>query len=461
MNATVNSVLKDVGRVYAAVKHGWLIVVASMAICLSLAVTYLVFASRSYKAQARLLVMQQEDQPVQLGSSQEQRGSKPEDKDYVATQSGVIASPLIIERAIKSIGLHNLPCLHKSVAGKDPVDVVATKLEVYRPDRSASIIQIDYIGRSPSEATRLVQALIDSYQQFLLCDIYGQTNEQIIHLISSSESDLNTDVATLEQQYIAFKREHPEIISISKPGQTGRTVAVDRLDHLTTAVSELEIRELRLRAQLDLSRKLVKSDANLWAIAYAIGELGNNTGELLRTLDQHVNPVNGNEYLRQLIQEQQRLVEQNGSGSSKVLELQDRIQRLQSQTRDVSGADTRDLLRSLEQTLDGVKALLSNYHGLLHAEVQRVNEAEILALTEDNLRTNLERQRALVNTVMDQRKHARLVSGYNLASFRVIASPSCTGKPISPIISLTVALSMFVGFSTGCGLSFWKFNTWK
>jgi uncharacterized protein involved in exopolysaccharide biosynthesis len=266
-------------------------------------------------------------------------------------------------------------------------------------------------------------------------------------LIDHSKGDLQEELEGLGRKYVEFRRAHPGLMTADKQGHT---VNAERLEGWSKAATDTEIKAVRVKAQLEMSRALAGEGTGLWAIAYAISELGNGTGELIRSLDSRAMQIGGSDYLRSLVQEQQKLAEENGAQSTKVVELQDRIARVQERSRGASDSDMHGLIRSMEQTLERLDTMQAEYESLFAGGLKKVSEDEIALLEEEILKSTWDRHRMLFNTVMDQLKQAQLISNYNAISFQTIEAPRSTARPISPIPGLILGLGTLGGCLLGC-----------
>ena len=132
-----------------------------------LGVVYSVMATPMYESFADVLVVHKSPQAV-TGDNQYESGFE----DYLATHLAMIASPLIVERAIKS---HDLASLESFADVEDPeeelVDVIIGGLEVEGGSRDLgesadSIMTVAFSCRVPEDAPLVVQALLDSYEEF-------------------------------------------------------------------------------------------------------------------------------------------------------------------------------------------------------------------------------------------------------------------------------------------------------
>jgi uncharacterized protein involved in exopolysaccharide biosynthesis len=135
--------------------------------CLALASVYLVVDTRVYQATARLLILRHGGRPIDIGNGGPSRLAEEAD-DYIPTQAMIVSSPAVVGRAIRSIGLENLPSLaDPRRTGRSPVQRAIKNLTITRPDRQARVLQLEYRARSPGEAARMLRAITESYQAFL------------------------------------------------------------------------------------------------------------------------------------------------------------------------------------------------------------------------------------------------------------------------------------------------------
>src|SRR4029078_11232319 len=78
-------------------------------------------------------------------------------------------------------------------------------------------------------------------------------------------------------------------------------------------------------------------------------------------------------------------------------------------------------------------------------------KAEADLLTESNLRNNLERRRALFNTVVDQLKQAQFVGDYSGIRAQTIEPPNAPRAPVAPRPVLVLLLALAAGLLIGFG----------
>ena len=145
---------------------------------------------------------------------------------------------------------------------------VVERMNVKLPDETARIIDIGYGADSRGEAARVVNAVIESYNQFLR-DHYQKNNNQAISLIIKARDELSKELKDLERQYLEFRQKNPAYSTEEK----GRTFIARRLDQWDQMANQMLARVLQVRAQLDLGQKLADEGAGTATITNALNQL--------------------------------------------------------------------------------------------------------------------------------------------------------------------------------------------
>jgi uncharacterized protein involved in exopolysaccharide biosynthesis len=188
-------------------------------------------------------------------------------------------------------------------------------------------------------------------------------------------------------------------------------------------------------------------------MTHAMNQLGAESNGALVAYSAGTAGQGGSEYLRQLRQEQEQLSERYGPQYSKVRELEEQISRAKERVRNSRGradqGDAADLIGALEQSLKASQAMRAEIAKLQERDIDLARKAEGDQLTEANLRSNLERRRALANAVADQLKQAQFVRDYSNINFRTIEPVNAGPGPVSPRARPTLMLAVFVGLLLG------------
>ena len=137
------------------------------------------------------------------------------------------------------------------------------------------------------------------------------------------------------------------------------------------------------------------------------------------------------------------------------MELQAQISRAQERTREARGRleqpDVRSLLASIEQSLKSVEILEDELGKRFEQDLEKTKQVESDLLVESNLRANMERQRALFNSVVNQLKEAQFAGDFNSIRSEIIEPANSLRRPVSPRISLILAMALVLGCLVGSG----------
>ena len=449
--------LATVVRHYLGViRRRWRLVVSSVAACCVMAGVYLACSARLYEATARILILPHAARP--LGAAGDEAAHHPEAReDFIPTQIAILQSQSVVGRAIASIGPEGLPTL--SLGGKLCAIPALTRkaikdyLKVSRPDKAALTVAINFRAGTPEEAIRFVDEIIRSYKQFLE-EKNKDGNHQVIALVSKARDELGRQLGQLEAKYLEFQQSHPHLLELVNDG-AGHPILGSRLQDLERAANELALKALKLKSQLDLGHKLAEQGPELWSIAFAIAQLGGDPGAALVAPSPGAALASSSDYVRQLIKEQQELVAQHGAGFSKVRELQDLINEAEQRANDsavhLDRGKVRQLLASIELSLAAVEELRAEIGRQYQKEMERSKKLLADVARGRELRSSLERQKALSASVVDQLKRAELGAGPGDVRAQIIEPASSSKTPVAPRTDLTLALALLAGVALGVG----------
>jgi capsular exopolysaccharide synthesis family protein len=423
-------------------RRGWRLVALAVIACATLAVVYLARASRLYQATAQVLVLQQGGRPLSVGGADPMKVLNQD--DLITTHALVIASPLVVGRALEAVP----PARRPSLAGAaDPVKAALERLKVTRPDRTAKILKLSYRAGSPEEAVRTVAAILESYQRFL-ADSYQKNNNEVVALITKARDELGRDIEALQGEYLKLY-EGEQGFTVD---ESGRSFVSRRLEQWDREANDAMVKAIRLRSQLRLVRTLSDQGAGLFAVTQAVEHLG--AGPVGLAAGAGSAQGLSSDYLRQLIQQQQELTEKYGPEYAKVRDLQSQIERVQRSARDTRGrlerAEVGELAGALEESLKLIEGLRDEYKSRFAQELGQAKEAEDARIKEATLRTNLERHQALFNSVVEQLKQAEFTSDFSTVTAETIEPPNAGAGPVSPRVTITLAMALAGGLALGC-----------
>lgn len=431
-------------------RRRWRLILYSVIACVTVMGLYCLSAQKIYQSTTRLLILQQGARPINVTSNDPARPSEGDDY-FIPTQSQIISSPLVVQGAIDSVGLAKLPSLTKpSVVRKQrrPVDEAIECLRVSRPDRQAKVLVVDYWADSAEESEVMLKAITESYRQ-TLSDTYQKKSSETIQLIDRARADLTNELKEMEAKYVEFRRTMP----VATGDESTRSLMAMRLERSSVALKEASDNARRLKFQLDLGKRLAEQGMELWAVAHAINQLGGDSSSLNAAVNSGLMLGLTTDYIRQLTAEQQELAERYGTSNARVREIQNMIVRIRESSKSSQGRmekeEIRDLIRSIAQGLRTAEALRDEATSQFKAELAEAKETEIQMLSGANLEAQLERRRALYNTVLDQLKQAEFVSDMSSVVSQVLEIPRALPEPTWPRTKLMLFAAGLLGMVAG------------
>ncbi|MHB1557202.1 MAG: polysaccharide biosynthesis tyrosine autokinase, partial [Isosphaeraceae bacterium] len=330
----------DLRAVAVIARQWWRILAVTTGVALAVATVYLVRAKPGFLGTSRLIVTVQGKAPLAVASGESGRIVESHE-DYLPTHALIIRSPAVVGRALQSIERDNL----------SPRAVIE-RLAVTRPDPMAKVLLVSYRSPDPAEALELVGAIIASYQEFL-DENSRKSNKDLSRLLSNARDGLGRELQDLEQQYLELKRAS----STLGIDEAGRSFPMRRLDQWDRAAGEAMIREVQLRTQLDLGRKLAAEGAATNTLAQALDQVGG--GLPASYWEARISP-------REQLEAELISVEVQANSAESVVDELDRAERSLSKNGNGSGIASSltsgpvDELTSLFLAQPGVEALVND-----------------------------------------------------------------------------------------------------
>ncbi len=445
--------LGEMIRFYISIfRRRWRIIGSTCLVFLLIAVAYILLTYRKYEATARVLVLQEGERPLSVSSNDPNRTIDPVD-DYIPTHALILSSQAVVGRAVETLGMENLPTLMDlKEKGKHPIEEAASNLlRVDRPDRMAKVIRLFYRAYTVEEAVRTLQAITESYKAYLTENL-TKNNNQIVRLIVKARDELESELENLEKKYLEFRQDKHVMLTDEK----GRSFATMQLEQVSQAANEAKIKAIQVQAQLELGRKLQLEGRGLWAIAHAMEQVGasqQQAGGLLANLSL-TNQSVPLEYLRILTTEQQQLTEKFGPKNARVMEIKELLDRAQEGVRDVRSrldrGEIQDLLAAVDTSCKSLGTIQAELKKEFEQGLDGAKRAETDLLLDSNLRANLDRQRLLFNTVVEQLKQAQFVNDYSSFTAHIIeVEPNWPLNAAYPRRSIVLAIALVLGGMIG------------
>lgn len=440
-------------------------VVLCMLTGVGLGVLYCALTSPVYESTADVLVVQKRPQAM-TGDRQYESGFE----DYIATHLAIITSPLIVERAIEASNLGSLQGFADLEYPEDElVDVIINNLEVEGGSRELgenadSIMSLAFRSHVPEDCPVVLQALLDSYEDFHH-EVYHGMTDSTVSLISQARDLLKNDIAQQEENYNAFRQTSPLVAK----GNDEINPLQDRLTTIEVQRSALLLRRSEIKWQLLALEQARKEGRGNQQMLEMVTELRAQS-----TADSTLPTVSTTleNQLIQMVDDEQKLLEHYGPNHPHLQNLRQRI----ADTRRLFVMPTAAHIPDLE-SVDGPAITLETadpvalYTDYLEQELKRMQiyedeltalyeqehdaarEHSIFQLKDESYRRGIERTEALYDVVVSRLQEASLIKDFGGFETRVIAWPRF-GMKVGPSLRIFLPVGAFAGMLLGFGWAF-------
>lgn len=200
-----------------------------------------------YVATGKILVSKKASVQLREGESQDAGGRG----EHIA----LIMSPLIVEKAVELGRLNELPSMRKS---KDVVEDIVTSLKVQRSagqDTSVlNVLDITYKATNRDDAKKVVDAIIQAYDEFL-GEIHRKRITELTKHIAEANGSLRDQIHNTERDYEAFRAQAPIHLKSQTRGPAGeRAGSASNIHQENLEVLDKERQQLLLRKSELLSQ---------------------------------------------------------------------------------------------------------------------------------------------------------------------------------------------------------------
>ncbi len=463
-------------------RQGWLIAACTM-LGLAGGIWYWGFAEIWHQSTARMLVTLKDPRLAEGGDSQ--WGESNVTDDILASHMQIVGSRRIVEAALSSANLMSLPSITARLGdGEDSVDYVIDHLLLTKGGegaaKTARSLNIGLVHTDPTDARRVLEAIVVQYEAFLDRQVEQVMNEAGT-LIIHAQQEVEHELAETQNTYLSLRRDAPllyhgdgssnvfmekfkrlqdELVSV----EIERSAVVTRLGKVQDAVAKYGLvpspeHSFELMALIDtksLERLGVFASLQLGTAATADFQASQPARlEEARTQFTH---------LLKLMADEQRVRSNFGPEHPDAVTLRQEIELVrsflderQSETA-FSGSESR-------LTPD---VLMKAYIGFLTNDVasldERRNELQALAreaekqskelvefeLKDQMLRAEIERKQQLFDGVVEQLRKLDTASGLSGYSHEVLEAPR-NGIPVWPSLPICCLCGLLLGGVFGAG----------
>ena len=413
----------------------------------------------TYQSTAELLVQSKQSPAF----SKETSRDRVNDEISTETHTQILLSPVILDKAIKRVGLNNLPSYNNL---ERPVDALQENLIVEEKELGSGVLRVKCLSKSDKECYELVTAIIESYFS-LLDESSDEIGQETADLIEQAKNELLQELAAKEQEYTKFKTSAPLL------WQDGK------------GVNPHQMRQIQLenaRAQLDIDRSMVigklkqvqeaLQKGNVDSVYFeAVNELKANdlrddqqlsNRESIRTLSSQLTELKLKETtLAELyadsypelvaVRNQISLVEKELSASETAMSPFDRQLGASNLNGVNSGTYVQMYLNYLKQRVASFDWQVDEMNRVFELEKKRSVSVQELIAKDEEFRRDIERLTTLFNSVVARLDEINLVRDYSGYRSSMLAYPEI-GKRVAPSLLKTILATGFLGLLLGTGL---------
>lgn len=468
---------EQLGDFWCVVRRHWGVVLVSLAVAIALGCLYYLKAPRTYESTTEILIATKHVNVFQ-GEAGEDR---PIFEKSIETHALMIRSELIVNLAIQAAKLDKLPTLRDE---ENPTVAIIENLSVAVREENTTILLVRYTGASPEDCQKVVHAISDAYQDFLLASSQGVDND-MAKLIKEANDVLEQELGTLSKQYNDFRREADVM------WQDGHAVnyhhqrqsQIEQMRH--AMIVEREV----LNAKIEGTQEAIsQGGVSLQAVYYtALNELNPDDEEKLwrnlrmseheryaerEAVRSYVQALTS-EYINLLISERQ-MQEEYGEGHHDLESIRNRIATIKRMLRTtlenkdglerlVAGMDVEEAESNIPAEQDYVSIYMQKMRddlGILDRQIERLSDEfnaaqesasamQATLIRDSDFRDAISQKKRLFDVVVDRLSEINLIRDAGGDTMSVLAKPQL-GKQVAPNLVRVILGSIFLGGLAGC-----------
>lgn len=421
-------------------RRKWIIVCVPI-IALVLGYLHFLKSTPIYQSQSQILLVKQEASlPVPGVEGYE---------NTLSTHIFVLGSPLVVEKAVKE---HRLASLSSLQGVRNPTATIVSGLNITRGGsrkaRHPNIIDLIYEGPDPQDCVTVLNAILQSYQDFL-GNTYQDFSKETVRLISQAKDVLDKQLRAKEDAYREFRQESPLLWK----GSEGANLHEARMAQVEDARSRVLVDNVQIQARIDAIEAALKQGGNRAALTLLIGHSNSQSGPRGSTSSFEGAPF-------AMLLEEQMLLENYGPDHPKVMAVRKKINLIREHLGNTSSrkhGKPSDFLalyiESLRQELKMGQEKQRGYDALFQREREAAKALAGFQLADEMYRIDISRTKQMFNGVIKRLEEINLVKDYGGIDTQVISPPS-TGRQVQPKLTLILTVSGILGLLAGLGLGY-------
>jgi succinoglycan biosynthesis transport protein ExoP len=387
--------------------------------------------------------------------------SRDSQEDYLATQQGLLKSPLMIDKAIQMGGLADRQTLNEP--GKDLSESILKNFSVSRQKDSmgsgTNILALGYRSRVPDDANAVLEAVIKAYRK-TLADLSARSTGDIRDLFAQARDGLHKELLDKERAYHEFRKQSPLIWR----GRDGVNPHQERLTNLEPRHAAILVRQAETKARLEALEDAIKSNADRNALLAMASEFSAKP-ELDGVKQSQVS--RWQEQVLLLVQQEAKLLEKLGPDHPEVTAVRQGLAAAREfLSRPATAASdgvaslegkpidpVQSCIQSLRQELEYLKTAESLVGRLCKLEREEARKLSGYEVEDEMHHNDLLRTQQMFETLLKRLQDANLGKEVGGLELTVIAEPGSDGvKKVQPSKILFGAGGIVMGLMFAAGL---------
>jgi capsular exopolysaccharide synthesis family protein len=436
----------------------------------------LVYAQATPLYQSTALVLVENKRPDAPLTGIESRRSGYD--DYLNTHKTLIKSPVIVQKAIEKGKLQALESMKDQ---DDPVGFVIGGLIVKRDTEGSSqgnrILKVAFRGPVPEDCGPIVNAVIDSYKDFL-DTTYRNVSDETVKLIAEATDLFDTRLQKKRKEYREFRLANTNLWR----GKAGTSFLAERLAVIELKRTTLSVRETEIKNRLDafdVAMKEGRSRAELMTmVSESLSHLsstsveGAPTGSSMRYNIGNTDSgkvvattasATTDDPLHALFLEYQKLAEELAENHPRIKALRGRMEALRTKGQKLQAGSKQDELdplypvhshiNFLRRELADVQVMEKALDRLVKGEQSEVQKVVRYDIQDEDYQTDVKQLTQLFDSVAKRLEETNILKNFGGYTAECIAPPGVGGR-VSPKALPIFAIAGAVGLLLGFGLAY-------
>ncbi len=402
--------------------------------CLMIAAVYLLFASRIYRAEARIDVEQ--NAPHVFSDN---HADAPASDTFLYTQAQQLQSVPVLRYALDQADFRHLKTFAK-VSG-DPVEWLRDgsdlKVDVGKKD---DIITVSFDSPYPQDAVAVVKGIVDGYL-YRLSRHKHLTGEEMVRILTTERTQLEQKREAGIEALVGFKAVNGAVSFRDEKGN----ITVERLASLSSALTAAELSTLEVRVQHDAAKAILADPESISAYVEAQQMKGRDFGD--KEFDDLRSQLE--QYTLTLRTDMQVLGAQHVRSRAMQSAIKMLEEKIAAKERSIAAARLIELTVQLDAAQDREKEIRAS----LETQRQAALALNPKAAEYARLENNLDRMQKQCD-VLDSRIQEVSVNNLSTSALNVeVFDPAhAEENAIRPRKSLTMGIALLAGLLLGIGL---------